>query len=62
MTVLNFGRSATVPQEFAVLLVTLEEAHRGPGSFARAVAAENGVSGQRVPVFVTKTRSTRSVS
>jgi len=38
MTVLNFGRSATVPQEFAVLLVTLEEAHRGPGSFTRAVA------------------------
>jgi hypothetical protein len=38
MTVLNFGRSATVPQEFAVLLVTLEEAHRGLGSFIRVVA------------------------
>jgi|SRR5579862_830730 len=35
MTVLNFSTTATVPQEFATLLVTLEEAHRSPGSFVR---------------------------
>jgi hypothetical protein len=35
MTVLNFGTTATVPAEFAVLLVTLEEAHRSPGSLVR---------------------------
>jgi len=37
MTVLNFGTMATVPAEFAILLVTLEEAHRSPGSFVRIV-------------------------
>ena len=49
MTVLNFSTTATVPQEFAVLLVTLEEAHRGPGSFTRAVAqkTESPVSAYR---------------
>ena len=35
MTVLNFSMSATMPQEFAMLLVTLEEAHLTPGSFTR---------------------------
>ena len=35
MTVLNFGTTATVPQEFAMLVVTLEEAHQSPGSFVR---------------------------
>jgi hypothetical protein len=44
MTVLNFGTSATVPQEFAVLLVTLEEAHRSPGSFTRVVAKKTDSS------------------
>ncbi len=37
MIVLNFGTTASVPQEFATLLVTLEEAHRSPGSFVRVV-------------------------
>ncbi|MGA7764664.1 MAG: alginate lyase family protein [Candidatus Sulfotelmatobacter sp.] len=40
MTVLNFGTTATVPAEFAILLVTLEEAHRSPGSFVRIVARQ----------------------
>jgi hypothetical protein len=40
MTVLNFGTTATVPAEFAVLLVTLEEVDRGPGSFVRIVARQ----------------------
>ena len=40
MTVLNFGTTATVPAEFAVLLVILEEAHRSLGSFVRIVARQ----------------------
>jgi hypothetical protein len=49
MTVLNFGTTATVPQEFATLLVTLEEAHRSPGSFVRIPQqkAEDAVSAYR---------------
>jgi len=35
MTVVNFSTNTEVPAEFAVLLVTLEEAHRKPGTFAR---------------------------
>ena len=35
MTALNFGTWTELPAEFTVLLVTLEEAHRRPGSFAR---------------------------
>jgi hypothetical protein len=35
MTVMNFSTNTRVPAEFAVLLVTLEEAHRKPGMFAR---------------------------
>jgi hypothetical protein len=35
MTVVNFSTNTDVPAEFAVLLVTLEEAHRKPGTFAR---------------------------
>jgi len=34
-TVVNFGADLALPSEFAVLLVTLEEAHDGPRSFAR---------------------------
>jgi hypothetical protein len=37
MTVLNFSTTATVPQEFAMLVVTLDEAHQSPGSFVRIV-------------------------
>jgi hypothetical protein len=46
MTVLNFGITASVPQEFATLLVTLEEAHRSPGSFVRIAGqqADSAVS------------------
>ncbi|MFZ0815689.1 MAG: alginate lyase family protein [Candidatus Sulfotelmatobacter sp.] len=39
-TVVNFGTTATVPAEFAFLLVVLEEAHRSPGSFVRIVASQ----------------------
>jgi hypothetical protein len=35
MTVLNFSAEAALPAEFAVVLVTLEEAHRGAVSFVR---------------------------
>jgi hypothetical protein len=38
MTALNFGTTAAAPAEFAVLLVTLEETHRSPGSFERIAA------------------------
>jgi hypothetical protein len=46
MTVLNFGTVAAMPQEFSVLLVTLEEAHQSPGSFVRILGqkAEDLVS------------------
>lgn len=37
MTTLNFSANVVLPAEFAVLLVTLEEANRVPGSFARIV-------------------------
>jgi Heparinase II/III-like protein/Heparinase II/III N-terminus len=40
MTVLSFGTVTTVPAEFAILLVTLEEAHRSAGSFVRIVTQE----------------------
>jgi hypothetical protein len=35
MTVVNFSTNTDAPAEFAVLLVTLEEAHRKPGRFDR---------------------------
>ena len=35
MIMLNFSTTAVMPQEFSVLLVTLEEAHQIPGSFVR---------------------------
>jgi hypothetical protein len=49
MTVLSFSNTATVPAEFAVLLVTLEEADRKPGSLVRIVGLErdSGVSAFR---------------
>src|ERR1035438_6825819 len=49
MTVLNFGTTATVPAEFAVLLVTLEEAHRSPGSLVRIMPRHTNsvISGYR---------------
>ena len=49
MTVLNFGTTTTVPAEFCVLLVTLEEAHRSPGSFVRILVQhpDSVVSGYR---------------
>jgi hypothetical protein len=37
MTVVNFGTIATVPAEFATLLVVLGNADRSPGSFVRIV-------------------------
>lgn len=40
MTVVNFNTNTEVPAEFAVLLVTLEEAHRKPGTFARIEVKE----------------------
>jgi hypothetical protein len=40
MTVLNFGTTADVPAEFALLLVVLEEVHPGPRSFTRIAARE----------------------
>lgn len=40
MTVLNFSTTATVPQEFAMLVVTLEEAHQSPGSLLRLAAQQ----------------------
>ncbi|MGB8917562.1 MAG: alginate lyase family protein [Candidatus Sulfotelmatobacter sp.] len=40
MTVLNFGTTATIPAEFATLLVILEEAHRSAGTFARIAARQ----------------------
>lgn len=39
MTVLNFGIEAALPAEFAVLLVTLEEAHVGERLFTRIAGA-----------------------
>jgi hypothetical protein len=41
MTVVNFSTNTEAPAEFAVLLVTLEEAHRKPGSFARIDVKES---------------------
>ena len=40
MTVVNFGTTAEVPAEFALLLVTLEAAQGNPGSFARILAGQ----------------------
>jgi len=42
MTVLNFSTSTDAPAEFAVLLVTLEEVHPKPGTFARIDVQEAG--------------------
>jgi hypothetical protein len=42
ISVLNFGTMTTIPSEFALLLVTLEEAHRSPGSFVRIAAPQPG--------------------
>jgi hypothetical protein len=44
MTVLNFSRTASLPVEFATLLVTLKEAHPADRSFTRIATA--GVKGQ----------------
>src|SRR5258708_9741984 len=41
MTVVNFSTNTDAPAEFAVLLVTLEEAHRKPGTFARIDVKES---------------------
>jgi hypothetical protein len=41
MTVVNFSTNTDVPAEVAVLLVTLEEAHRKPGTFARIDVQES---------------------
>jgi hypothetical protein len=41
MTVVNFSTNTDVPAEFAVLLVTLEEVHRKPGTFARIDVKES---------------------
>jgi hypothetical protein len=41
MTTLRFTADATLPTEFAVLLVTLQEAHQIPGTFAKIAGAEN---------------------
>jgi hypothetical protein len=40
MIVLNFGTTATVPTEFAILLVTLEEVDLSAGSFVRIAAGQ----------------------
>ncbi len=42
ITVLNFGTVTAVPAEFAILLVTLQEAERSPGSFVQMAAGEPG--------------------
>ncbi len=47
ITTLNFGAEAALPAEFAVLLVTLEEAHRGSGSFTKMESARTDVVGYR---------------
>ncbi len=49
MTVLNFSAEVALPAEFAVLLVTLEEVHRGSAFFARMAdaAADSAVRGYR---------------
>ncbi len=44
MTVVNFSTNTDMPAEFAVLLVTLEEAHRKPGTFARIDVKESHAS------------------
>jgi hypothetical protein len=44
MTVLRFCADAALPAEFAVLLVTLDEAHQVPGVFTRIDAAEPNAS------------------
>ena len=47
-TVVNFGADSALPSEFAVLLVTLEEAHDGPRSFARIEdVVSSGVQGYK---------------
>lgn len=43
-TVLKFGTVSRMPAEFAILLVTLEEAHRSPGSLARMGGQEPGLA------------------
>jgi hypothetical protein len=40
MITLSFGTTTLVPADFALLLVTLEEAHRNPGSFSRIVGRQ----------------------
>ncbi len=40
MTTLNFGTEASLPAEFAIMLVALEEAHRGSASFAKMESAD----------------------
>lgn len=49
MTTMNFGTETELPAEFAIMLVTLEEAHRGLGSFTKMEAAgvEPDVRGYR---------------
>jgi hypothetical protein len=49
MSVLNFSTTATGPAEFAIVLVTLEEAHRSPGHFERiaAQASDSAISAFR---------------
>jgi len=42
MTTLTFSLDAVLPAEFAVLLVTLEEAHGSPGSFTRMAEGKEG--------------------
>ena len=44
ITVVNFSINTDAPAEFAVLLVTLEEVHRKPGTFARIDVQEGGSS------------------
>jgi Heparinase II/III-like protein/Heparinase II/III N-terminus len=44
MTVLRFCADAALPAEFAVLLVTLEEAHQPPGVFTRIDSADSNSS------------------
>jgi hypothetical protein len=39
MTTMNFGTETELPAEFAIMLVTLEEAHRGSGAFTRLESA-----------------------
>ena len=49
MTTMNFGAETALPAEFAIMLVTLEEAHRGSASFAKlvGVGSDLGAHGYR---------------